>query len=89
VELLIAADINPSGMLQLMQRLEGESRADIPEWISSHPTTSDRVERITQQLAESPCDSCQSLDYDWGKITSHKTIATEPAKGSTDSAIVL
>lgn len=89
VELLIAADINPSGMLQLMQRLEEESRADIPEWISSHPTTSDRVERITQQLAENPCDSCQSLDYDWGKITSHKTIATEPAKGSTDSAIVL
>jgi predicted Zn-dependent protease len=77
VELLIAADINPSGMLRLMQRLEEVSNSDIPEWISSHPTTSDRIDRIKNLLAENPCASCKSLDYDWAKIANDETIAME------------
>jgi predicted Zn-dependent protease len=77
VELLIAADINPNGMLLLMQRLQEVSGSGVPEWISSHPKTSDRVERIKDILASNPCDRCKSLDYDWYKISSDKTIVIE------------
>jgi predicted Zn-dependent protease len=74
VELLIASDINPNGRLRLMQRLEDTSSSDMPEWISSHPTTSARVDNIKALLASKPCNTCQSLDYPWDKITSDPTI---------------
>ncbi len=68
LDLLIANNINPNGMATLMQKLGNESNVELPEWLSSHPTTTDRISRIQTQINAKPCPSCQSLDYNWQDI---------------------
>lgn len=68
LDLLVANNINPNGMLVLMQRLDNENNVELPEWLSSHPTTSDRINHIETQIDAKQCDNCQSLDYDWDTI---------------------
>ncbi len=68
LDLLIANNIDPYGMLTLMQRLDSENNVDLPEWLSSHPTTSDRIRRIQTQINAKPCASCQTLEYKWEAI---------------------
>jgi predicted Zn-dependent protease len=75
LELLIANDINPNGMLTLMQRLEDESNVELPEWISSHPTTSERISLIETQINAKPCKSCQTLSYNWKIIKADPSLS--------------
>lgn len=68
LELLIAQNINPNGMLTFMKRLEQENAVNSPVWLSSHPTTSDRIQQIENKINSSACNTCKSLDYDWQVI---------------------
>jgi beta-barrel assembly-enhancing protease len=42
--------IDPKGMIHLFERLNEEKSIDIPEFLSSHPVTDDRIENINKQI---------------------------------------
>lgn len=44
--------IDPNGMLQLFERLESHSSIEIPEFLSSHPITSERSNYIKELIKE-------------------------------------
>lgn len=68
LELLIENDINPNGMVTLLRRFETSDGVEIPDWLSSHPATSDRINHIEEQIVASACSSCTSLDFNWDVI---------------------
>lgn len=65
---LVAAKIAPQGMVALLQKLEKETAGEGPEWLSSHPDTSVRVQNMQKMVAESPCADCETLSFDWPAI---------------------
>ena len=66
---LVRARIEPDGMVAFFQKLKppADSLA-MPEWISSHPATSERIAKIEAMIAQQPCPACRPLDggADWG-----------------------
>lgn len=80
LQLLIDNDINPQGMVSLMQRFETEGAVEIPDWLSSHPATSDRIELIKRQINASACKTCKSLDYIWADIKNDPFLTEELAE---------
>ena len=55
------AHIRPDGMLRFFQKLDGKDQAKLPEWISSHPQTAARAQRLQAMIAASPCPACLPL----------------------------
>ncbi|MGL2988521.1 M48 family metallopeptidase [Flavobacterium sp. RSSA_27] len=43
--------VNPKGMVTLFQRLEKEHSIDMPEFLSTHPVTKDRIQSIKKMIA--------------------------------------
>ena len=43
--------VNPKGMVTLFQRLEKEHSIDMPEFLSTHPMTKDRIQTIKTMIA--------------------------------------
>ena len=68
LDLLVEHGINPDGMITLMQRFETANSTEVPDWLSSHPSTSDRISRIKEKIKTKACDSCKSLTYNWNDI---------------------
>ena len=63
VQALQRARISPDGMLTFFQTMRDEDsdKGAAPGWISSHPQTAARVQRVTALIAASPCPDCQPL----------------------------
>lgn len=47
-------NINPQGMIDLFKMLEKEHDIDIPEWMSSHPVSKERIQYLQKQIKEHP-----------------------------------
>jgi len=75
LELLIENEIDPNGMVVLMQRFETDGSDGIPDWLSSHPETADRISHIKEQINVSACVTCVSLDYNWADIKKDPLLA--------------
>lgn len=52
LEMLIANQVDPKGMSKLFTRLQGEHDEFIPEFLSSHPVTKDRIEFIDRSISK-------------------------------------
>ncbi|MBA3582741.1 MAG: M48 family metallopeptidase [Gammaproteobacteria bacterium] len=72
---LIKANILPSGMVTLLQKLEKENRVNkTPQWLSSHPDIAERIKKIEALHAQQPCPACKPLTLDWKKIQQDKML---------------
>lgn len=70
-ELLSASNINPAGIIDLLNKLKPADEAPkVASWLSSHPNIIERITNITQLLKDRPCKQCEDLSYDWEKIKS-------------------
>lgn len=72
LQYLVAAQINPQGMVSFFQKLQ-DTYKDTPmekldkslSWLSTHPATSDRIEELQEQLEDVRVENPQNLDKDF------------------------
>lgn len=67
LELLYRAKIDPSGMITFFQRLADKDEGRV-EWLSTHPMSNARAERLTTHLAEMPKQTSEPFTFDWTKV---------------------
>lgn len=70
---LVKADIQPQGMVSLLQKLEKEHGSQAPEWLSSHPDIVKRIANIQTLIKDQPCKTCRPLNIDLKKIKQNMT----------------
>lgn len=67
LQLLVQAKIDPSGMVSFFQRLAEKDEGRM-EWLSTHPMSQGRAERLKAELAAMPKLSPVPFTFEWGKI---------------------
>jgi len=67
LQLLHRAKIDPSGMITFFQRLAEKDEGRV-EWLSTHPMSNARAERLKSQLAEMPKQNPEPFTFDWTKV---------------------
>lgn len=67
LQLLHRAKINPNGMITFFQRLAEKDEGRV-EWLSSHPMSSARAERLKAELADLPKQAPEPFTFDWTKV---------------------
>jgi Zn-dependent protease with chaperone function len=71
MRLLLAAHVDPAGMLAFFERLEGKDRGPaLLTYLSSHPSFEDRIARLTALAEGAPARARLLPDYDWRDIRS-------------------
>lgn len=79
LELLYRAKINPEGMITFFQRLAEKDEGRV-EWLSTHPMSSARADRLKAQLAEMPKQTFEPFTFDWTKVRA--SLNAQPGTGS-------
>jgi beta-barrel assembly-enhancing protease len=65
-ELLVEKKIDPSGMADFFTTMSAESKAEIPEFLSTHPASAERQQRLLQRAEELRTRSFERLALgDW------------------------
>lgn len=67
LQLLVRAKIDPSGMIRFFERLSEKDEGRM-EWLSTHPMSRGRAERLKAELAAMPKISSAPFTFDWGHI---------------------
>lgn len=67
LQLLHRANIDPSGMITFFERLSEKDEGRV-EWLSTHPMSGTRAERLKAQLAEMPKQAPEPFTFDWTKV---------------------
>ncbi|TKS60665.1 MAG: hypothetical protein EWM72_01215 [Nitrospira sp.] len=67
LQLLHRAKIDPSGMITFFQRLS-EKDEGRTEWLSTHPMSRTRAERLKAELAAMPKKTPEPFTFDWAKV---------------------
>ena len=67
LQLLHRAKIDPSGMITFFQRLS-EKDEGRTEWLSTHPMSRARAERLKAELAALPKKTPVPFTFDWAKV---------------------
>ncbi|MBI3356101.1 MAG: M48 family metallopeptidase [Nitrospirae bacterium] len=67
LQLLIRAKIDPSGMITFFQRLSEKDEGRV-EWLSTHPMSAGRAERLKTELAAMPKKTPEPFTFDWAKV---------------------
>lgn len=67
LHLLYRARIDPAGMIAFFQRLS-EKEAGRVEWLSTHPVSAGRAERLKAELSGLPKKSPEPFTFDWAKV---------------------
>jgi beta-barrel assembly-enhancing protease len=64
--LLLKKNINGEGMATFFKKLAklNPTQSDIPEWVSSHPDTKNRILAADAFVKNHPCANCQTLRWD-------------------------
>ena len=71
MRLLLAARVDPAGMLAFFEKLEGKERGPaLLTYLSSHPSFEDRIARLKALSAGAPAPAKLLSDYDWRDIRS-------------------
>jgi predicted Zn-dependent protease len=76
LQLLYRAKIDPSGMISFFQRLS-EKDAGRMEWLSTHPMSQGRAERLKAELAAMPKLAAVPFTFEWAKV--RESLGTQPA----------
>src|SRR6185437_9388631 len=64
LQLLHRAKIDPSGMITFFQRLAEKDEGRV-EWLSTHPMSSARADRLKAELADMPKQTSEPFTFDW------------------------
>jgi Zn-dependent protease with chaperone function len=79
LQLLHRAKINPSGMITFFQRLAEKDEGRV-EWLSTHPMSSARADRLKAQLADMPKQTLEPFTFDWTQVRA--SLNAQPGTGS-------
>ena len=69
--MLLAARIDPGGMISFFEQLskEGRSSPALLKYLSTHPSTEERIRKLEVLARQSPFGPVKLLpDYEWGDI---------------------
>jgi predicted Zn-dependent protease len=67
LQLLQRAKIDPSGMIRFFERLSEKDEGWM-EWLSTHPMSAARAERLKAKLAALPKKSPEPFTFDWKHV---------------------
>lgn len=67
LQLLHRAKIDPNGMITFFQRLAEKDEGRV-EWLSTHPMSSARADRLKAQLADMPKQTPEPFTFEWVPI---------------------
>jgi Zn-dependent protease with chaperone function len=67
LQLLHRAKIDPAGMITFFQRLSEKDEGRM-EWLSTHPMSTARAERLKTELAALPKKTPEPFTFDWTKV---------------------
>lgn len=67
LQLLYRAKIDPSGMITFFERLTEKDEGRV-EWLSTHPMSSARADRLKAQLAEMPKQDREPFRFEWTMV---------------------
>ena len=67
LQLLHRAKIDPSGMITFFQRLAEKDEGRV-EWLSTHPMSSVRADRLKAELAAMPKLSVEPFTFEWTQV---------------------
>ena len=67
LQLLQRAKIDPAGMIRFFERLSEKDQGRM-EWLSTHPMSTARAERLKAELASLPKTIPEPFTFDWKKI---------------------
>jgi predicted Zn-dependent protease len=67
LKLLQQAKIDPSGMIQFFERLSEKDEGRV-EWLSTHPMSATRAERLKAELAALPKILPMAFTFDWKQV---------------------
>jgi beta-barrel assembly-enhancing protease len=76
LQLLLRAKIDPSGMITFFQRLS-EKDEGRTEWLSTHPMSNARAERLKSELAALPKQQPTPFTFEWKQIQA--SLGVQPA----------
>lgn len=65
--LLHRAKIDPSGMITFFQRLAEKDEGRV-EWLSTHPMSSARADRLKGELADMPKQHTEPFTFNWAQV---------------------
>jgi predicted Zn-dependent protease len=66
--MLLAAGIDPRGMLEFFRKIGTGEGIALPRYLSSHPPSADRVERLKALAATAPPAAPLLAEYDWADV---------------------
>jgi beta-barrel assembly-enhancing protease len=78
LQLLHRAKIDPSGMITFFQRLAEKDEGRV-EWLSTHPMSSDRADRLKAQFAGMPKQNAEPFTFDWATVRASQGAPINPA----------
>lgn len=80
-QLLVKQHIPPNGMASFFKRLAKEQpkQGSVPEWLSSHPDTKNRIHMAEQFTHQHPCVDCKNLTWDIEAILANIQSTAAPA----------
>ena len=67
LQLLVRAKIDPSGMISFFERLAEKDQGRM-EWLSTHPMSQGRAERLKAEVASMPKMTPTPFTFEWGKV---------------------
>lgn len=67
LQLLHRAKVDPSGMIRFFERLSEKEEGRM-EWLSTHPMSRGRAERLKAELAALPKSDPEPFSFDWAKV---------------------
>jgi predicted Zn-dependent protease len=76
LQLLQRARIDPSGMIKFFERLSEKDEGRM-EWLSTHPMSTARAERLKSELAALPKKTPEPFKFDWKQVQA--SLGTQPA----------
>lgn len=75
LQLLHRARIDPAGMIAFFQRLSEQEQGRV-EWLSTHPMSAGRAERLKKELALLPKTVPEPFTFQWGTVQTSAGAAT-------------
>jgi beta-barrel assembly-enhancing protease len=75
LQLLQRAKIDPSGMIRFFERLSEKDEGRM-EWLSTHPMSTARADRLKAELAALPKKSPEPFTFDWKQVQA--SLETQP-----------
>jgi Zn-dependent protease with chaperone function len=79
LQLLQRAKIDPSGMIRFFERLSEKDEGRV-EWLSTHPMSAARAERLKAELAALPKNLPEPFTFDWKQV--QVSLGSQPVAAS-------